>query len=358
MQFRARLLFVPGIILACSANHSQFGDDTSTDGGSKDGTTSSDAPFSDDSPAQFGDSGSDGNGGDGGVVTTVYANTDDTLYSLDPQTNAITMIGAFAGTSDSSTDGTITDIAVDAAGEVYANTESVIYRATLPQNPPGTVELTKIASISLKSGQRFYALAFAPAGSLDTNEVLIGGDGDGELYSIDTTSGATRDLGNFGPNPSVANDILALSGDLVFYNNTQNQPTGLATVRSCSKTQPSSCTTTNDYLVGVDMTALANAYKNNTPASSLLLGIYGGSKTSVGNGTTYGELYGLGAWEGSVFAFSRYVSSSKTAPMLITIDTNTGKGSMVSNNFSFTNGWSGAGVTTSVTITVPPPPVN
>ncbi len=344
-------------LIACSA-HSEFGDDTATDSGERalDGTADGYTTPPNDATANFGDSSADSPSGDGGVVTTVYANTDDTLYSLDPQTNAITLIGSFAGTSDASTDSTITDIAVDAAGDVYANTESVIYRATLPNNPPGTVSLTKIASIALAQNQRFYALAFAPAGALDTNEVLVGGDGNGELYSIDTTNGSTRDLGSFGPDPSTSGNDFALSGDLVFYNGANNTPTGLATVRSC-KAKTTTCTTSDDYLVGVNMTALANAYKTSTPAASLLSGIYGGSKGSNGPGTGYGDLFGLGAWEGSVFAFARQTSANKT-PLLLSINTTTGQGTVVSSAFNFSNGWSGAGVTTSVTITVPPPPVN
>ncbi len=311
----------------------------------------------DDSGTTFGDSGSKPDaippGSDASVSTTVYANTDDTLYSLDPQSNATTMIGAFAGTSGATNDSAVTDLAVNAAGDVYANTESVIYKATLPSTPPGTVQLTKIASISLQTGQKFYALAFAPAGSLDTNEVLIGGDGYGELFSIDTTNGATTHLGNFGPDPSKTGNDFALSGDLVFYLDANNKPTGLATVRSCLA-NTSTCTTTNDFLVGVDMTALANAYKSKTPATSLLGGIYGGSQTSVGPGTGFGHLFGLGAWEGKVFAFQR--GNSTTKPELLQISTTTGQGTVLSNNFSFTNGWSGAGVTTTVTVTVPPPP--
>src|SRR4029077_1399672 len=111
--------------------------------------------------------------GDAGGTTIVYANTDSTLYSLDPQTKQITMIGAFSGTSGATNDTNITDVAVNAAGDVYVNSESVIYKANIPQSP-GTVKLTKLASISLQSGQKFYALAFTPAGALASGEILIG----------------------------------------------------------------------------------------------------------------------------------------------------------------------------------------
>lgn len=341
------------VAAGCSAGQSGFDNDAGHDASqpSKDGAVADDqfVPITGDG-GQFGDSGSK-DGGPGGV-TTVYAHTDTTLYTLNPQTNAVTQVGAFAGTSGSTNDTTVTDLAVDSAGDVYVNSESVIYKANVPTSP-GTVQLTKIASISLKTGQKFYALAFTPAGSLDPNEVLVGGDGYGELYSIDTTNGSTRDLGHFGADPSHSGYDFALSGDLVFYMDANNAPTGLATVRPC-KPGKATCMTSNDYLVAVDMTALANAYKTSTPAASLLKGIYGGSSTSDGPGTGYGDLFGLGAWQGSVFAFARKTSANAT-PLLLSISPTTGQGTVVSSAFTFTNGWSGAGVTTSATITVPLP---
>lgn len=290
------------------------------------------------------------------VSTTIYAHTDDTLYSMDPQTKAITMVGKFAGTSGATNDKSITDLAVNAKGEVYVNSESVIYKAALPQSAGGTVNLTKLASISLQTGQRFYALAFVPVGVFGPNEALVGGDGNGELWSIDAQTGATKDLGNFGTDPNNTSNVLGLSGDLVFYLDANNKPTGMATVRSCTK-GTSTCSNTSDYLVGVDMTNLAQAYSSGTPATTLLGGIYGGSSSSTGSGIGFGSVYGLGAWEGSVYGFSRGASGTTPKPPdLLALDTQTGKGSVVSNSFTFTNGWSGAGVTTTVTISVPPPP--
>jgi hypothetical protein len=291
-------------------------------------------------------------GSEGGTtVTTIYANTDDSLYSLDPMNNNVALIGLFSGLGGGSGDDSVTDCAVNAAGEVYVNSESVVYRATLPTGA-GTVALTKVASIALQSSQKFYALAFAPAGVLGATETLVGGDGSGELWSIDTTSGATRDLGSFGSNPGDTKDILALSGDIVFYS-VGGVATGIATIRSC-KTGGSSCTSSDDYLAGIDMTALASAYATGTPAPSLLSGIYGGSTGSTGPGTGFGDLFGLGVWEGSVFAFGR--SQSSNPPTLVSIDTTTGGATLISSAFSFTDGWSGAGVSTTTTVTIGAPP--
>ena len=299
-------------------------------------------------------------GGDGSITikTTIYANTDDTLYSMDPTTNQTTAIGPFAGTSDSSTDSAVTDCAVDAAGEVYVNTESVVYKATLPATPPGTVTLTKVATIQVTGGAKFFALAFAPAGALDpTNETLIGGDGAGTLWSIDTSTGTTKNLGNFGADKSIAGNSFVLSGDLVFYlDPTTNKPTGLATIRSCPPGgSGSKCS--KDYLAGVEMTNLLTAFTSGTPATTLLGGIYGGSAAGPGPGTGFGDVFGLGAWNSKVFGFTRHIGSTPAvAPQLITIDTASGVGTTTPNTYAFTNGWSGAGVTTKVTISVPKPP--
>jgi len=287
-----------------------------------------------------------GGSGSGATVTTIYADTDTALYTLDPATNQVTMVGAFSGFSGSSGDNGATDLAVDEAGDVYINSESVIYKATLPAGGTGTVTLQMIATIALQSNS-FYALAFAPAGVLGSGETLVGGDNNGELWSIDPMSGATKDLGNFGPNPSESSKILGLSGDIVFYLDSSGAPTGLATIRSCDK-GGGSCTSSNDYLAGIDMTALAGAYTSGTPAASLLGGIYGGSSNSVGPGTSDSELFGLGAWQGTVFGFGHDTGD------LVTINTTSGAG-MVITSMTGTE-WAGAGVSTKTTITISPPP--
>lgn len=305
-----------------------------------------------------GSSGSSSGAGEGGTtsVTYVYAHTDNTLYSVDPMTNAVTMIGAFTGGAT-----TTTDLAVDENNDVYVCSETAVYKATLPSSGTGSVTLTQLATFT--GVTNMYALAFTPKGSLDpNNEILVGGDGAGTVWSIDTSSGATKNLGNFGADPSNSctggsGCTLGLSGDMVFYTDSSGKPTGLATIRSCG-TGGKGCS--NDWLAGVDMTALATAYTTGTPATTghaLLGGVYGGSSTALGPGTGYYAVYGLAAYNSKVFGFTRNESSTSTPPTLITIDTGTGVGSMVSNAFSFTNGWSGAGVSTKVTIVnVPPPP--
>jgi hypothetical protein len=310
---------------------------------------------------------------DGSVImtSTIYANTDTALYSLDPSTQMVTQVGIFSGLPDAAYQA-VTDLAVNAAGEVFVNTESVVYQAMLPATPGPTaaVPLMPIATIAAAASTYFYALAFTPADALGagTGEVLIGGDNNGELWSINTMGGATQDLGNFGPDSAHSGNFFALSGDIVFYTDGSGTQTGLATIRSCAPpvgNKSAVCIKTSDFLAGIDMTALATAYTSKAKATTLLKGIYGGSAMGAGSGTSYGDLFGLGAWGGKVFAFSRNIAANAMAtppvvavpPTLLTIDTTTGVGTPVAGqSWSFTDGWSGAGVTTKVTINVPPPP--
>jgi hypothetical protein len=300
-------------------------------------------------------------------VTTIYAHTDTELYSMDPMTMALTDIGTFTGTSGGYYDGTVTDLAVDAAGEIYVNTEQVVYKATLPATPGAgqPVQLTSFLNTdpTLADGgtlaTKYYALAFAPAGALGSistiasGETLVGGDSNGELWAIPAT-GAAVDVGNFGTDPNVPANFLSLSGDLVFYTSGTTQ-TGLATIRSCSKSSSGkvTCTKTNDYLAGINMTNLKANATGHTNTASLLGGIYGGTTTADGPGTGKAELFGLGAWGSSVYGFARCYGCYDG----VSIDTSTGVATPVGSTFPFTNGWSGAGVTTTVTVTVVAPPM-
>jgi hypothetical protein len=356
---------------ACSGAQAgfAFGDDGGSTGSSSGGATGGTSSGSGSGGATgIGSIGASHDGGstagDASVTThtTIYAHTDNQLYSMDPQTKALTLIGTFTGLGGGTGDQSITDLAVNAVGDVLVNSEKVIYTAAIPAGGTGNVALTRVATISAQSGQSFYALGFTPADALGkgTGEVLIGGDGNGELWAISATSGATKDLGNFGADPNDANATLALSGDVVFYLDAAGSPKGLATIRSCTTSSKgsTSCTGASDYLAGIDMSALAAAYASGAPASTLNLGIYGSPTPSqTGPGIGYAEVFGLGVWGGTVYGFAR--GAGKTSPSLLSIGTSgatSGQGAVVPTNVTLSSGWAGAGVTTSVTVTVAPPP--
>jgi hypothetical protein len=316
----------------CGGNNSQtgFGDDGggggSSGGGSGGGGSGGSSGGSGGSSGGLvGDSSTNPNG-----PPLIYAHTDSELYSMDPMTHVLTDIGPF--TTGGGSAPTITDLAVDANDDVWVNSESAIYKVTLPASGTGPVNIT--LQTQLGTGTKFYALGFTPAGTLESGESLIAGDSAGNLYYVDASgaSATPQLLGGFGGN-------WELSGDVVFY--TSNGATlGLATIRSCS----GSCTTTNDSLAVIDVAAMQSAFQSKSASSSLL-------KQVLGSGTGYGDLFGLGAWGNSAYAFSRGSSSGKYSPQLVQIDSS-GNGTLLQSFSGITNGWSGAGVTTKAMITV------
>lgn len=273
---------------------------------------------------------------DGGGPAVIYAHTDDQLYVMDPVTKNVTLVGPFDDGSANAP--TITDLAVNQAGDVWVNSINTIYKAAIPKTP-GKVTLTKVVSITVKMNQRFYAMGFTPPNVLGSGEMLVAGDSLGDLYAIDG-QGQTTQLGTFGPASGGA--VYGLSGDIMFY--LQNgKARGLATVRPYMN--GSATVTTNDVLVEVDVAAMTTAFNTKTPGSL--------RKQLLGMGTGFGRLYGIGAWNDSVYAFAR-LGSNNVPAQLIQIGAN-GVGKSLQSFPNITVGWSGAGVTTNAPVTVLPP---
>jgi hypothetical protein len=68
-------------------------------------------------------------------------------------------------------------------------------------------------------------------------------------------------------------------------------------------------------------------------------------------------MFGLAAIGASVFGFARaQTGDAGTAPAEVWSISTTGVGTQLPDSVSFTNGWSGAGVTSNVSITLSPPP--
>lgn len=279
-----------------------------------------------------GDTGIDG----GGAIAVIYAHTDEILYVMNPMSMAVTQVGPFSdGTSTSLV---ITDLAVNQSGDVWVNDINTIYKAQVPM-PTGTVKLTKVVDIAVKQNQRFYALGFTPPNVLGTDEMLVAGDSLGDLYAI-APNGMTTQLGSFGPGPN--GSVYGLSGDVMFY--LQNGKTrGLATVRPYLN--GTATVTNNDILAEIDVAAMQTAFMTKTPG---LL-----KKQFLGTGTLQGRLYGIGAWNDSVYAFQRLGSNNFPAE-LVQINAQ-GTAKVIQMFPNITVGWSGAGVTTNAPVTVLPP---
>jgi hypothetical protein len=125
----------------------------------------------------------------GSVDGTIWANSSTDLYKVDPSTFALTHVGAFGPTD-------ITDIAVTPAGELWAISFSSLYKVDKT-----TAAATYVAGVS---GSGNNGLTFLPSGN------LLAADGSGGVKSINTSSGAVTDIGNFGNGLSSSGDLVAV----------------------------------------------------------------------------------------------------------------------------------------------------
>jgi hypothetical protein len=344
----------------CAAGGSSQGQ-TSTGSGGAGGGTASDTATASGNSSSTGDIGGFGptgtgtasSGTGGGGVSAAYAHTNTELFKFDPSSANLTMtsVGMFDCIGGQGQDSSMTDIAVNDQGDLWAISTKNVYQLALQG---GAVHCAKIIPLNNAKQVKFYGLSFAPAGALGPNEVLVAGNTDGELWSIDQ-NGALTLLGNLGKVP--ANDgqghtypqttqtmAWELSGDIVFLSN-NNMPVGFATVRDCpSPPSPNGCNKT-DTLLEIDVSKLG---KN--PQASVALGVRGQVVKRAGcndaSGVPYGSMYGIAAWDSKVFGFAH-------GGAIVDIDNVTGGACLVSAG---TNLWDGAGVTTVAPVIVPPPP--
>jgi hypothetical protein len=324
---RACCLLLVGLLGCGASNNSTF------DGGAgQPESGASDADTTTDASLQQGDA----TVPDAGGTAVIYAHTDDELYVMDPVTHVLTDVGPFDdGTGNPPV---ITDLAVNQNGEVWVNSVDSIYKATVPKTM-GKVMIAKVVAIKVKVNQRFYAMGFTPPNVLGAAEMLVAGDSLGDVYAVDM-QGNTTYLGAFGSDGN--GGVYGLSGDILFY--TQNgKPRGLATVRPYKN--GTATLTTNDILAEIDVPAMVMAWNTKTPQPL--------RKQFLGTGTMFGRLYGIGAWNDSVYAFERLGSNNYPAQLIQIGPSGIGKSIQTFPNI--TAGWSGAGVTTNAPVTILPP---
>jgi hypothetical protein len=132
----------------------------------------------------------------------VYGNTPDTLYKLDPVTNAITLVGPFQGCSGDAGAAQVIDIALDKDGQMYGTSFTGVYK----------IDKTNASCTLLSTGTAYpNSLSFVPAGTVDPNvEALVGFAGN-QYVRIDPMTGAITTVGSLGP----AGAGFASSGDVV-----------------------------------------------------------------------------------------------------------------------------------------------
>jgi hypothetical protein len=222
----------------------------------------------------------------------VYAQSGSDLFSVDPESMAVTRVGplfeALAGGRMKFLND-VTDIAIDRQGRILA----VTFDRLLEMKPTGECK----AIAPLPAGQRFNGLSFVRSDAGD--EVLLGSGLDGNVYRLDPGTGAATLVGPLGMGLKSSGDLVSVAG----YGT-------LITVLGSK----------SDQLARVD------------PAT--------GTATIIGD-TGFNQIWGLGFWKNKVFGFTDQGE-------FITIDPKTGAGTLVSREAAFPY-W-GAGVTTSVPV--------
>lgn len=292
--------------------------------------------------------------GGGEPAPVIYIHTNTTLYQADPSKPdlGVVEIGPIDCIGGPNEDTSLTDLAVSASGEIWGISKSNVYRLEIEG---GAVLCTKTIPLNNPADIRFYGLTFAPKGVLDPGvEVLIAGNTAGELWSVGDAGELTMrgTLGTVPINDGNGNSYphagkkWELSGDLVFLENA-GSPAGFATVRDCPDPPSSLGCNAVDTLVELDVPKLATA-----GSASVLKSIRGQvvPAASCDDGSAgYGSVFGVTAWKDKVFGFAR---GQNLAGIAIAIDNDKGEACILK---SFNQEWSGAGITTSAEIEIPPP---
>ncbi len=235
-----------------------------------------------------GDAGTDASTNPGGGTTFVYAHSSSTLYRVDPDTLAVSMVGDFAWSNGSDQ---MTDIAIDKSGLMIGISTTAVYR----------VDVTNAQATRLSAGLTggFNGLSFVPAAMLNLtgDDVLVATrNADGAVFRIDQVTGSKTQIGDMGSTFSSSGDLVAIAG----FGTVQTADNGLSP----------------DRLVTLAPQTFA--------------------ATAIGSDTGFGEIWGLAYWKNKIFGFTN-------AGEFVLIDPTTGKGTLVQGNGP---AWWGAGVTT------------
>lgn len=232
--------------------------------------------------------GDNGDGGNGGQVY-VYAQTESTLFRVDPDSLAITKVGDFGWPPSVFTD-SMTDIAIDQTGTMIGISASRVYRVD-----------TATAACTLLSSNLsglFNGLSFVPASMLGMtgDDVLVGTrHDDGKVFRIDPMTGAATDIGDMGSTFMSSGDLVAVAG--------------FGTVQT---------------VVGNSSDVLAKLASNSFAA------------TPIGSGTGFSDIWGVAFWKNKIYGFT-------DGGDFVLIDPATGVATRVT---STSHAWWGAAVTT------------
>lgn len=229
----------------------------------------------------------------------IFAHSRDTLFSFSPFTNTVTTIGVFT-LPDGSAAPYMTDLAVNAANEIYTCSNDALFRVD-----PVTAVATRIGTLTTLGGDQLFALTFLVPGELGDTEVLLGATNSGVYYRLDPATAMATRVGQYP-------DGWLSSGDLVSVE-------GLGTFATIRRDDfPTDLLARIDFITG------------------------GASVVDVIGETGYDQLFGLGYWGSKLYAFSN-------SGELVEIDRTTGVGTIATADTGTMQFW-GAGVTTRVPV--------
>jgi hypothetical protein len=185
-------------------------------------------------------------------VHEVYGHSSDTLYRLDPDTNAVTVVAKFSNCA------AVIDIALDESSNLYATGYSALYK----------VDKATAACTEIATGTYPNSLSFVPKGTLDASaEALVGYEGS-DYVRIDPSNGnkSTVKAGALTGSMISSGDVVSVKGGATYL-----------TVKDNSQ-----CAS-NDCLVEVD------------PKTGKVLKNWG----TVG----HNNVFGISFWGGKIYGF-------------------------------------------------------
>jgi len=218
LSFRSSLFILLAATAGCSANATSgvftTSSGTSSEGaGGGDGAGGSGATTT--GEPGVGGSFTTGAGGGGGsvepMIAEVWGQSPDTLYKLDPNTNAVTTIGKFKSCNS------VVDIALDKDSNLYAAASGGLYK----------VDKTNAQCTLIASGSYPNSLSFVPAGTVDANKEALVGYLGADYVRIDTVTGKVTTIGKLSGGYTSSGDIVSVKdGKTLLTANGSNCGTG------------------------------------------------------------------------------------------------------------------------------------
>jgi hypothetical protein len=227
----------------------------------------------------------------------VYAHSGSVLYHVDTVTYEPVSVGTMTGLGTKS----LTDLAIDKNNNMVGITLDSLFSI---DSATGSVTLIKDLSAS---AQGFTSLSYIPADLGDPNsaDILVSANDQGDVYSIDPTSGDATKLGSYG---TVSAGKVISSGDLIGVR-------GLGIYATVNVGNAA-----NDYLAKIDPATWA--------------------ATPLPSDTGYKNIFGLGFWAGKIYGFTM-------SGQILQLDPTTGAGTVLKSS---SVSWFGAGVSTDAPI--------